>query len=92
MHRTAPTCAAIAALLLALTGPASAQTGNGTLNIGIGGAVTSVDPHFYNASPNNSLSMHIFDRLVERDARAQPYPGLAESWRVLSGRIARGSG
>ena len=60
--------------------PAGAQT----LDIGIGGSITSVDPHFYNAAPNNSLSMHIFDRLVERDAKAQPYAGLAASWRPVS--------
>ncbi|NOG69193.1 ABC transporter substrate-binding protein [Roseicella sp. DB1501] len=75
------------ALLLGAAAPAAAQQEGRVLNIGIGGAVTSVDPHFYNASPNNSLSMHIFDRLVERDARAQPYPGLAESWRVLSDTV-----
>ncbi len=83
----------LAATLLLLAAPAAqaqsqtAQTAGTTLNIGIGGAVTSIDPHFYNASPNNSLAMHIFDRLVERDARAQPYPGLAESWRVVSDTV-----
>jgi len=87
MPSPALTRAAAAALLVALAAPASAQKGNDTLDIGIGGSVTSVDPHFYNASPNNSLSMHIFDRLVERDARARPYPGLAESWRVVSDTV-----
>ena len=77
-RRSLPTALALALL----AGPALAQ-GDRPLSIGIGGAVTSVDPHFYNAAPNNSLSMHIFDRLVERDATAQPYPGLAESWRVI---------
>ena len=81
MHRPA----LAAALLLGSALPAWSQ--GTTLNIGIGGAVTSVDPHFYNASPNNSLAMHIFDRLVERDARAQPYPGLAEGWRVVSDTV-----
>src|SRR6478672_4055018 len=75
------------ATLCALALPAAAQREAGVLNIGIGGAVTSVDPHFYNASPNNSLAMHIFDRLVERDTKAQPYPGLAESWHVVSDTI-----
>src|SRR4051812_25793870 len=75
------------AALCAVALPAAAQRDQGVLNIGIGGAVTSVDPHFYNASPNNSLAMHIFDRLVERDATAQPYPGLAESWRVVTETI-----
>src|SRR3954462_14040866 len=75
------------ALAVALATTAAAQRDPGVLNIGIGGAVTSVDPHFYNASPNNSLAMHIFDRLVERDPTAQPYPGLAESWRVVSDTV-----
>ena len=51
-----------------------------SLTIGMAGAVTSVDPHFHNASPNNSLAMQIFDRLVERSASGQLQPGLAESW------------
>jgi peptide/nickel transport system substrate-binding protein len=38
---------ALAAMLLLAT-QASAQT----LTIGIGGAVTSLDPHFFNAAPN----------------------------------------
>ncbi|MBW8269418.1 ABC transporter substrate-binding protein [Caldovatus aquaticus] len=79
--------AAALALAAALAGaPAAAQQaapGGAALAIGIGGAVTSLDPHFYNASPNNSLAMHLFDRLVERDPRARPYPGLAESWRAV---------
>jgi peptide/nickel transport system substrate-binding protein len=54
------------------------------LTIGIGGSVTSLDPHFYNAAPNNSLSMHIFDRLVERDAQTRLVPGLALSWTPVS--------
>jgi peptide/nickel transport system substrate-binding protein len=73
----------IAALALAaplLAAPALGQN----LTIGIGGSPTSLDPHFYNASPNNSLTMHLFDRLVEQDARARIQPALAESWRALS--------
>src|SRR4051794_26322416 len=86
MTRRIPMRPVLIATLCAFALPAAAQQ-PGVLNIGIGGAVTSVDPHFYNASPNNSLAMHIFDRLVERDATAQPYPGLAESWRVVSDTV-----
>jgi len=57
---------------------------NRPLVVGIGGSVTSLDPHFYNASPNNSLAMHLFDRLVERDAAARLQPGLALSWTAVS--------
>ena len=70
---------ALAAAACCLALPAVAQN----LAIGIGGAITSADPHFYNSSPNNALATHIFDRLVERDARAQLYPGLAESWQPV---------
>ena len=54
------------------------------LTIGIGGSPTTLDPHFYNASPNISLTQHMFDRLVEQDAEARLQPMLAESWRPLS--------
>jgi peptide/nickel transport system substrate-binding protein len=42
--------------------------------------ITSIDPHFYNAAPNNGLGLHIYERLVERTPAAQLAPGLAESW------------
>jgi peptide/nickel transport system substrate-binding protein len=64
---------------LALAQPAAAQD----LTIAIGGSVTSLDPHFYNASPNNGLGTHFFDRLTELDANAQIKPMLAESWKVI---------
>lgn len=75
----------LAALALAalLPGVAGAQN----LNIGIGGSPTSLDPHFYNASPNSSLVSHLFDRLVEQDARARTRPMLAESWRPVSDTV-----
>ena len=81
--------AAIAVLALGAAGaaavPAAAQNQN--LTIGIGGSPTSLDPHFYNASPNISLTMHLFDRLVEQDARARIRPMLAESWRPVSDTV-----
>lgn len=88
LHRRHALFAPLAALLpsAALPGRAVAQ-GSTALNIGIGGAVTSLDPHFFNAGPNNSLSMHLFDRLVERDATARPYPGLAASWSAVAPTI-----
>ncbi len=75
----------LAGLVLATLLPASAGAQN--LNIGIGGSPTSLDPHFYNASPNSSLVSHLFDRLVEQDARARTRPMLAESWRAVSDTI-----
>jgi len=89
LHRRHALFAPLAVLLPAglAPGEAAAQTTAAVLNIGIGGAVTSVDPHFFNAAPNNSLSMHLFERLVERDATAQLVPGLAVSWSVVAPTI-----
>ncbi len=64
---------------LIMAGASQAQT----LTIGTGGSITSLDPHFFNAAPNNALAHHVFDRLVDRDARSRLIPGLAESWRVV---------
>jgi peptide/nickel transport system substrate-binding protein len=53
-----------------------------SLRIGLADAVTSVDPHFYNATPNHNLAVHLFDRLVDRTPQAQPIPGLATAWQA----------
>lgn len=58
-----------------------------TITIGSAAPVTSIDPHYHNVGPNNALTMHIFDRLVERDGRARPHPSLAESWRAVSDTV-----
>ena len=75
---------------VALAGTAAAQGVGPSLTIGTGGSITSLDPHFFNASPNNALANHVFDRLVDRDARARLVPGLAESWRAVDDLTAQG--
>lgn len=70
-------------LAAAISLPAAAQT----LSVGSGAPVTTIDPHFHNVGPNNALTMHIFDRLVERDGRARPHPSLATAWRAVSDTI-----
>lgn len=67
------------ALSAVAAGAAHGQTGR-ALAIGLADAVSSLDPHFYNATPNHSLAVHVFDRLVDRDAAARPVPGLAVAW------------
>ncbi len=62
--------------------PASAAD----LTIGSSLVVTSVDPHFHNASLNNAMAKHFFDPLVAVDDNQQIVPGLAESWRAVDGR------
>ncbi|MCC7347700.1 MAG: ABC transporter substrate-binding protein [Variibacter sp.] len=79
---TAIRLAAALAACLAAAGavPAAGQS----LTIATGGSITSLDPHFFNASPNNAIAEHIFGRLVDRDAQARIRPDLAESWRLVS--------
>lgn len=69
--------AAFAALWLAV--PASAAD----LTIGLATDVTSLDPHFHNVTPNNSLGFHIYGYLVERDEKSHLVPGLATSWKAV---------
>lgn len=54
-----------------------------TLTIGLSGAVTSLDPHYYNATPNNQIAHHIFDPLVRRAADGKLLPALATDWQAI---------
>src|SRR4030081_2041760 len=51
--------------------------------IGLQAAITSIDPHFHNLSPNNSLLLHIYEPLIHRDPNGKLIPGLATSWRAV---------
>lgn len=53
------------------------------ISIGLQAAITSIDPHYHNLSPNNSLLLHIFEPLIMRDANQRLVPGLASSWKAL---------
>ncbi len=76
-------CLLAATFGLGMATPALAQT----LTIGNASVVSTVDPHYHNLGPNNAHAMHIFDRLVDRDSRARPYPMLAESYRAISDTV-----
>jgi peptide/nickel transport system substrate-binding protein len=73
-----------AALALSAYGP-SAQAE--PLTLALGGSITSLDPHFHNATPNHVVSMHIFDRLIERQPDTSLKPSLAESWTPVSDTV-----
>jgi peptide/nickel transport system substrate-binding protein len=75
--------AAAAALPAARIHAARAQ-GATRLEIGLGGAFTTMDPHFFHAVPNHTVAQHIFERLVDRAPDGRLVPSLAESWRLLS--------
>lgn len=68
---------AVTAILTAAT--ASAES----LRIGLASEPTSMDPHFHNLGPNNAMSRHIFDRLINQDELQRLKPGLAESWKPI---------
>lgn len=51
--------------------------------IGLGGDVTSIDPHYHNLTPNNNVADHIFGTLIHKDEKQRLIPGLAESWKPI---------
>jgi peptide/nickel transport system substrate-binding protein len=69
----------MALVLVLAAGPAFADD----LRIGLAAPATSMDPHFYNASPNISVAMHVFDRLTHRSPDAKVIPWLAERWEAV---------
>ncbi len=88
MHRTSLPRRTLAGIAAGTALPVAAQTPAGpALTIGVGAPVTSIDPHFFNASFNSAIASHIFDRLTERTADARMVPGLAESWRLVSDTV-----
>ncbi|MCX7381197.1 MAG: ABC transporter substrate-binding protein [Alphaproteobacteria bacterium] len=44
---------------------------------------TSVDPHYHTFAPNETLGIHMYDRLIERDPLNNLIPGLALSWKLI---------
>ena len=53
------------------------------VSIGLQAAITSIDPHYHNLSPNNSLLLHIYEPLLSRDPDGKLIPELAVSWKAL---------
>ena len=73
---------AAAALVLAVAPLVHAQKER-EVSIGLQAAITSIDPHYHNLSPNNGLLLHVFEPLVKRDHNQKLVPGLATSWRAI---------
>jgi peptide/nickel transport system substrate-binding protein len=72
----------LGAVVLSLVLGGAAQAAD--LTIGLSTPVTSLDPHFHNLTPNNSLGRHVFETLVRQDEGQNMQPGLAESWKAVS--------
>ena len=69
----------LAAALLAAA-PAGAQPSR-TLNVGMAGVPTGLDPHYHSSNNNNAQLRQIFNPLVDLDTQSRIFPVLAESWR-----------
>jgi peptide/nickel transport system substrate-binding protein len=52
------------------------------VSIGLQAAITSMDPHYHNVGPNNSVLEHIFESLVGVDSNQKFVPELALSWKA----------
>lgn len=53
------------------------------LNVGTGGAFTSIDPHYHNLTPNNVVAYHLFNGLMTAGPSFNPEPALALSWTAV---------
>ncbi|MBL8698407.1 MAG: ABC transporter substrate-binding protein [Alphaproteobacteria bacterium] len=53
------------------------------LRIGVASEATTLDPHFYNLTPNTELHAHIYGALLGRDGDYGLTPDLAASWRAI---------
>jgi peptide/nickel transport system substrate-binding protein len=74
----------LALAALAILGlPAAALAKEREVSIGLQAAITSMDPHYHNLSPNNSMMLHVFEPLIKRDDNQKLVPGLATSWKAL---------
>jgi len=53
------------------------------VTIGLQAAITSIDPHYHNLSPNNAMLRQVFEPLISRDENMKLVPCLATSWKAL---------
>lgn len=74
------------ALLLAvlLGWPAAGRAAE--LVVALGGAVTSLDPHYHLYVPNQTVWRHVFEGLTDVDSQLTLRPGLAVAWRRVNER------
>ena len=63
---------------------AGAQDLKTELKIGLSAEPSSIDPHFHNLAPNNSMMRHIFDAILGQDEQQRIMPRLAVSWRTVN--------
>ncbi|WP_458096740.1 ABC transporter substrate-binding protein [Roseomonas sp. WA12] len=71
-----------ALLAAALTTPAAASAQD-LLRIGVESGPTSLDPHYASLITNIAFARHVFQPLVQQDARQELRPAIASAWRVV---------
>ena len=75
----------VAASAFAAAGvPLHASAQSTELVIALSAPLSSMDPHFHNLTPNNGLSKHVFENLIQTDEFQNLRPGLAESWKAVN--------
>ncbi len=67
---------------VALAAPAGMVAAQ-SLTIGLASEPTAADPHYHKVTTNDSFSAHIYESLINRNAKMELIPGLAESWKAL---------
>jgi peptide/nickel transport system substrate-binding protein len=71
-----------ALLAAAITLPAAAEAQD-LLRIGVEAGPTSLDPHYASLITNIAFARHVFQPLVQQDARQELRPAIASKWRVV---------
>ena len=74
-HRRRSGSVALAAALIM-----AARANAADVTMGVRTDPNSIDPHYHVYTPNSAVARHIFDALVQTDARGQLRPGLAARW------------
>lgn len=79
-----PACVAALCVIGGLVhGESAGPARSAELRIGTAAEATTLDPHYQNLTPNNSLRRHVFESLIGQDERQRLIPLLAESWRPI---------
>ena len=63
-----------ALVFIACLAPLAFAAQDREVSIGLQAAITSIDPHYHNLSPNNSLQLHIYEPLINREPGGKDSP------------------
>lgn len=83
MFKTRVRAARLGIIAMALSAFMAGNADAQALRIAMSADVTSMDPHFYNATPNNTVAFHVFEPLILKEADGRLSPNLAESWQAV---------